>query len=82
MDAGTIVKGVHMMPYMEYWSTGVNVSGVSADMSDLAFAVDVDMDFPLQGSRMTPYLGGGLGLHFLSEDSNVGTQLPTIPSSG
>ena len=73
MDAGTIVKGIHMMPYMEYWSAGVNVAGVNADMSDLAFAVDVDMDFPLQGSRMTPYLGAGLGLHFLSEDSNVGT---------
>lgn len=71
MDAGTIVKGVHVMPYMEYWSAGVNVAGVSADQSDLAFAVDVDMDFPLQGSRTTPYAGAGLGLHFLSADSNV-----------
>src|SRR4249920_1194900 len=71
MDAGTIVRGVHLQPYMGYWSTGVNVSGVSADMSDLEFGTNVDVDFPLQGSRMTPYLGGGLGLHFLSADSNV-----------
>jgi opacity protein-like surface antigen len=72
MDAGTIVKAVHVMPYMEYWSTSVDISGVSADMSDLAFAVDVNADFPLQGSRVTPYAGGGLGLHFLSSDSSVG----------
>ncbi|MGH7680718.1 MAG: outer membrane beta-barrel protein [Candidatus Eiseniibacteriota bacterium] len=71
MDLGTFVRGVHLQPYMEYWSAGVNVAGVSADMSDLEFGGNVDVDFPLQGSRMTPYLGGGLGLHFLSEDSNV-----------
>lgn len=71
MDAGTIVRGVHVMPYMEYWSAGVNVAGVNADQSDLAFAVDVDMDFPLQGSRTTPYAGAGFGIHFLSADSNV-----------
>ena len=71
MDAGTIVRGVHLQPYMEYWSSGINVSGVSADMSDLQFGANVDVDFPLQGSRMTPYLGGGFGLHFLSANSNV-----------
>jgi opacity protein-like surface antigen len=71
VDAGTIVRGVHLMPYMEYWNAGVNIAGVSADMSDLEFGSNVNVDFPLQGSRMTPYLGGGLGLHFLKESSNV-----------
>jgi len=31
----------------------------------------VNVDFPLQGGRFTPYLGGGLGLNFLSFDSNA-----------
>jgi opacity protein-like surface antigen len=72
LDAGTIVKAIHVTPYMEYWSAGVDIAGVNADASDLSFAVDVNADFPLQGSRTTPYAGAGFGLHFLSEDSNVG----------
>ena len=71
MDAGTIVRGVHLTPYVEYWNAGASIGGYDVDLSDLTFAADVNMDFPLSGSRMTPYLGGGLGFHILSQDSNV-----------
>lgn len=71
MDAGTIVKGVHLTPYVEYWSAGASIGGYDLDLSDLTIAMDVNMDFPMSGSSITPYLGGGLGLHILSEDSNV-----------
>jgi len=56
---------------MSYWSVGTDVGAYSADFKDLAFAADVNVDFPLQGGRFTPYLGGGLGLNFLSFDSTV-----------
>jgi len=71
MDAGTIVRGVHVTPYVEYWSVGTSLGGYDMDLSDLTFAMDVNMDFPLGGSAITPYLGGGLGFHILSQDSNV-----------
>jgi opacity protein-like surface antigen len=71
MDAGTFVRGVHLMPYVEYWSAGASIGGYNVDLSDLTFAADINMDFPLSGSSLTPYLGGGLGLHILSQDSNV-----------
>jgi len=71
VDAGQIVRNVHLIPNMQYWSVGTDVGAYSADLKDLAFAADVNVDFPLQGGRFTPYLGGGLGLNFLSFDTTV-----------
>ena len=71
VDAGQIVHNVHLIPNMQYWKVGADVGPYSADISDLAFNVDANVDFPLQGGRLTPYLGGGLGLNFLSFDSNA-----------
>lgn len=71
VDAGQIVRNVHLIPSMQYWSVGTDVGVYTADTSDLAFAADVNVDFPLQGRRITPYLGGGLGVNFLSFDSTV-----------
>ena len=77
VDAGQIVHNVHLVPSLQYWSVGTDVGIYSADSKDLSFAADAKVDFPLQGGRMTPYLGGGLGLHFLSFDSSV----PGAPST-
>ena len=71
VDAGTLVRNVHLVPYFEYWSAGAEVGGFEADVSDLTIAADINVDFPLQDARITPYLGGGLGVHFLSAESNV-----------
>lgn len=71
IDAGQIVKGVRLMPVIEYWSLGTDVGPYNSDTSDLSFGADVSVDFPLQNSRMVPYAGGGLGVHFFSFDTNV-----------
>ncbi len=64
VDAGEIVQHVHLMPLAEYWKVGV--SGV--DVSDLTLATDINVDFPVEGGRVIPYAGGGLGLHFVKVD--------------
>ena len=71
VDAGTFVKNVHVLPYVEYWSTGAEAGTVHVDRSDFTVALDVDVDFPMAGQRITPYLGGGLGIHFLSVNTNA-----------
>ncbi len=62
IDAGEFVRNVHIMPLVEYWSVGVGGS----DIKDFTIATDVNVDFPVQGGKMIPYAGGGLGLHFVS----------------
>jgi len=64
LDAGEFVRHVHIMPMVEYWKVGV--SGV--DVSDLMLGADVDVDFPVEGGKLIPYAGGGLGLHFVEFD--------------
>lgn len=71
IDAGTIVRNVHLIPSLNYWNVGADVGAYHADVKDFAISTDVNVDFPLQGGRFTPYLGGGLGLNFLSFDSNA-----------
>ena len=68
VDAGQIVPHLHLVPNLEYWSVGV----AGYDTSDLGFGLDANLDFPLQGSTVTPYAGAGLGLHFFSFDVPVG----------
>lgn len=71
VDAGTLVPNLHLVPYFQYWSVGATVGAYETSQSDVAFAFDLNYDFPLQGSRVTPYLGSGLGLHFLSADATA-----------
>jgi hypothetical protein len=71
VDAGHIVRNVRLIPSVSYWNVGTDIGPYSADISDLAFNADINVDFPLQGGRLTPYLGGGLGVNFLKFDSNA-----------
>jgi len=64
IDAGEFVQHVHVTPLVEYWKVGA--SGV--DVRDLTLATDVNLDFPVEGGRVIPYAGGGLGLHFVKVD--------------
>jgi opacity protein-like surface antigen len=71
IDGGEFVRNVHFSPLVEYWSVGSSIAGYNLDRSDFSVGTDVTVDFPVQGSRVVPYAGGGLGLHFLGIDSNV-----------
>lgn len=64
IDLGEFVPNLRITPFAEYWSVGVS----GADNSDFLVATDVDWQFPLVGPNVTPYVGGGLGLHFLQAD--------------
>ena len=71
IDAGEFARNLHLQPIAEYWSVGVEAGGFSVDISDFSLGMDLLLDFPLQDSRIVPYAGGGLGMHFLKYESNV-----------
>jgi len=64
IDAGEFVQHVHVVPLAEYWKVGV--AGV--DVSDFNIGSDINVDFPVEGGRVIPYAGGGLGIHFVKVD--------------
>jgi len=67
IDAGNVARNVRVSPLVEYWSVGV----ADIDFKDFAMGLDLAVDFPLQDSRLKPYVGGGVGLHWLSFDDPV-----------
>ncbi len=71
IDLGQFVRNVNLVPFVEYWSAGV----AGYDRSDFTVATNVNVDFPLQGGTLIPYLGGGLGLHFLKAELPPGGRL-------
>lgn len=75
IDAGEFARNVRLQPLAEYWSVGQDVGPYSADLKDFSIGTDLDVDFPLQDSRVTPYAGGGLGIHWLKSSTTV----PGVP---
>jgi hypothetical protein len=63
-DLGEFIPNLRITPLVEYWSVGVS----GFDRSDLLLAANVDWEFPLVGPKVTPYAGGGLGVHRLRAD--------------
>ena len=61
IDMGQFVRNVNLVPFVEYWSAGV----AGYDRSDFTVDTNVNVDFPLKGGTLIPYVGGGLWLHFL-----------------
>lgn len=64
-NLGEVVPNLRVTPLLEYWSVGVG----GTDVSDLLVATNVDWALPLVGPTVTPYVGGGLGLHRLRWDT-------------
>jgi len=68
VDLGTIIPNLKIEGSIEYWSA--DLEGTS-DFSrgDIAFMGTTKYMFPLAGSPISPYAGGGLGLHHFSYDT-------------
>ena len=77
VDAGQLVKGLHLIPSLEYWNVGTDLGGISADVNDLSVRLAANFDFPLQGQRYTPYLGGAFGYHHVNGETNA----PVAPNT-
>jgi opacity protein-like surface antigen len=71
IDAGELARNIRIAPIVEYWSVGQDVGPYNADLKDFSVGADLNVDFPLQDSRVTPYAGGGLGLHWIKATTNV-----------
>jgi hypothetical protein len=68
LHSARIVQGFELLPYVEYWrnSTTVEPFGIWTARKDATLGADVRYSFQREGWR--PYVGGGLGLHFLSTE--------------
>lgn len=73
-----IVAGFDFLPYVEYWRNGarIEVPGytITSTRKDATLGADARYTFQREGWK--PYLGVGLGVHFLSTEVDAPALLP------
>jgi hypothetical protein len=83
-DHGTLAPRTKLESYISYWSKSENEFGVEVSMRDIALGARAKYLFDVPNSNLRPFVGGGLGLHFLHAEVTVPTQNIggfTIPGS-
>ena len=70
-SSARLVDGFELLPYVEYWrtSTTVDPPDVTVSRKDATLGAHVLYRFHRPGWQ--PYVGGGLGVHFLSSKVNA-----------
>ena len=71
LKSGVLATEVDVLPWIEYWrnATRIDAFDLKATRRDATLGCDVRWNFRTGNYR--PYLGGGLGLHFLSAEVNA-----------
>jgi uncharacterized protein YhjY with autotransporter beta-barrel domain len=75
LRSARIVEGFDLMPYVEYWRNSTQVEafgGITVTRKDATLGADVRYSFARTGWQ--PYLGGGYGVHFLSNEVDAPSQ--------
>lgn len=85
LQSARLVSGLEIMPSIEYWrnSTTVQPFDISTSRSDATLGADIRYSF--RTSNWHPYLGGGIGMHFLSQRASgpgIGDRTNSIIKGG
>lgn len=74
VDLGNITEMIKFGAFVEYWSKSVG----AADFSALAIAATGTYNFPMEGSKLSPYVSAGLGF----TRAKVGVEINLGPFGG
>lgn len=66
-----LIEGFSLMPGIEYWrnQSTIQTFGIQSTRKDASLGAMLRYDFKRQGWQ--PYVGAGLGMHFLSSEVNA-----------
>jgi hypothetical protein len=70
LRSARIVEGFDFLPYVEYWrnSTRIQIDGNDITSARKDATLGADARYSLQRQGWRPYVGAGLGIHFLSTE--------------
>jgi opacity protein-like surface antigen len=66
-DLGTLSPRVRLTSQLGYWSKSESAFGTEASVRDISLGARAVYEFPVS-SKLQPYMGGGLGLHFFHSE--------------
>jgi opacity protein-like surface antigen len=73
-DLGTIMPRLMLEAYLDYWSNSQNEFGFETSLRDIALGAKAKYVFEVPNSRIRPFAGGGLGIHFVRGEVTVPDQ--------
>ena len=64
---GTLAPNIRLVSHMDFWSHSADVpfTGGSVSVNDMNLGARAEYMFQTKSSKLYPFAGGGLGLHFL-----------------
>jgi opacity protein-like surface antigen len=71
LTSARIVDGFELMPYVEYWRTSNTVDPPDITVSRKDATLGAALRYRFHRAGWQPYVGGGLGVHFLSNQVNA-----------
>jgi opacity protein-like surface antigen len=77
-DLGFVTPQIGLEPHIEYWSTSEQAYGAEVSMRDVAIGCRGKYYFEVANTKMRPFAGAGLGLHFLKAEASV--TVPGFPT--
>jgi opacity protein-like surface antigen len=73
-DLGTIIPNLMLEANLGYWSTSEEAYGMEASIRDIAVGARAKYLFNISNSRIRPFAGGGLSVHFVSAEMTIPEQ--------
>jgi hypothetical protein len=74
LNLGTIVPKVMLDAHVDYWSTSEGQYGIEASLRDIAVGARAKYLIDVPSSRIRPFAGGGLSLHFVNAEVTIPEQ--------
>jgi hypothetical protein len=70
-DLGSVGPRVRIEPRIDYWSQSEDILGSELSVRDITVGTRVKYFFPVSSTKVLPFGGAGLGLHFLNAEVQV-----------
>jgi len=70
-DHGTIAPHIGLESHLDYWKQSEDVFGTGSSLRDIALGVRSKYLFQTSNPKLRPFVGVGLGMHFLKAEVTV-----------
>ncbi|UCH82996.1 MAG: outer membrane beta-barrel protein [Candidatus Latescibacterota bacterium] len=74
LDLGTIAPRIMLETHLGYWSTSEDEFGIEASVRDITLGAKAKYLFDVPSTRIRPFAGGGLSIHFVSAELTIPDQ--------
>jgi hypothetical protein len=74
VDLGTVAPRVMLGAHVDYWSASEGQFGIEASVRDIAVGARAKYLFDVPSTRIHPFAGGGIGLHFVDAEVTIPDQ--------